>query len=99
MMIEKKAQELGTDAQTVMLLEHMLLSHHGEPEFGAAVRPMFLEAEILSQLDMMDARIYELQSSISGVAKGEFSARQWALDNRKFYNHGLTVGGTDAHLL
>ena len=34
-----------------MLLEHMCLSHHGEPEFGAAVRPMFIEAELLSELD------------------------------------------------
>ena len=82
-----------------MLLEHMLLSHHGEPEFGAAVRPMFLEAEILSSLDMLDARIFEMQSAIAGVEKGGFSARQWALDNRKFYNHGRTVGGTDAKLI
>ncbi len=99
MVIEKKAQELGTDKETVMLLEHMLLSHHGEPEFGAAVRPMFLEAEILSSLDMLDARIFEMQSAIAGVAKGDFSARQWALDNRKFYNHGRTGGGTDAQLM
>ena len=99
MVIEKKAQELGTDKETVMLLEHMLLSHHGEPEFGAAVRPMFLEAEILSSLDMLDARIFEVQSAIAGVAKGDFSARQWALDNRKFYNHGRTGGGTDAQLM
>ncbi len=99
MIVEKKAEQLGTDKETVMLLEHMLLSHHGEPEFGAAVRPMFLEAEILSSLDMLDARIYEMQSATAGVAKGDFSARQWALDNRKFYNHGRTQGGTDANLL
>ena len=99
MLIEKKAEQLGTDTETVMLLEHMLLSHHGEPEFGAAVRPMFLEAEILSSLDMLDARIFEMQSAIAGVSKGEFSARQWALDNRKFYNHGRTGGGTDAQLI
>ena len=99
MIVEKKGEQLGTDPETVMLLEHMLLSHHGEPEFGAAVRPMFLEAEILSQLDMMDARINELQSAVSGVSKGEFSARQWALENRKFYNHGRTAGSADAHLI
>ena len=99
MIIEEKAQQLGTDREIVMLLEHMLLSHHGEPEFGAAVRPMFLEAEILSSLDMLDARIFEMQAAITGVAKGEFSARQWALDNRKFYNHGRTAGGTDAQLM
>lgn len=98
MTLEKKGEELGTDKETLMLLEHMLLSHHGEPEFGAAVRPMFLEAEILSELDMLDARIYEVQAAVSGAEKGAFSARQWALDNRKFYNHGRT-NGTDAKLL
>ena len=99
MLLEKTGTQLGTSRETLTLLEHMLLSHHGEPEFGAAVRPMFLEAEILSQLDMMDARIYEVQSAVTGVSEGEFSARQWALDNRKFLNHGRTANGTDAHLL
>ena len=61
MMIEKAAGDLGTSEQTKLLLQHMVLSHHGEPEFGAAVRPMFIEAELLSELDLMDARIYELE--------------------------------------
>ena len=99
MLIEQTAKEIGTDEELVMLLEHMLLSHHGEPEFGAAVRPMTLEAEILSELDMLDARVYELQSALQGVEPGGFSARQWALDNRKFYNHGRVQGRTDARLI
>ena len=98
MVVRQTAERLGTDAQTVMLLEHMLLSHHGEPEFGAAMRPMTVEAEILSEIDMLDARIYEIQSALQGVEKGGFSARQWALDNRKFYNHGRGQGKTDACL-
>ena len=99
MLIEQTAETLGTNRETVMLLEHMLLSHHGEPEFGAAVRPMTLEAEILSQIDMLDARIYEVQSSLQGVEPGGFSARQWALDNRKFYHHGRVSAQPDAHLM
>lgn len=99
MLVEQKGKELGTDSETLMLLEHMLLSHHGEPEFGAAVRPMFLEAEILSSLDMLDARIYEIQSAIAGTASGEFSARQWALENRKFLNHGRTQSDGNAKLM
>lgn len=99
MYVEKKCEELGIDAETKMLLEHMLISHHGEPEFGAAVRPMFLEAEILSSLDMLDARIYEMQSAISSTPVGDFSARQWALENRKFYNHGRGLQTSDANLI
>ncbi|MBR3835808.1 MAG: HD domain-containing protein [Clostridia bacterium] len=89
MNIEKTGEELGIDKELLMLVEHMVLSHHGEPEFGAAVRPMFLEAEILSQLDLLDARIYEISQAVSEVESGEFTPRQWALENRKIYNHGL----------
>ena len=90
MIIGKAAEELGTSEETKLLLQHMVLSHHGEPEFGAAVRPMFLEAELLSELDLMDARIYELTEAIGNVATGEYTNKMWALDNRKFYNHGRT---------
>ena len=89
MAIEKAGEKLGTDKNLLMLLEHMIISHHGEPEFGAAVRPMFLEAEILSQLDLLDARIYEFSNAVAPIKPGEFSSRQWALDNRKLYNPGL----------
>lgn len=82
-----------------MLVEHMVLSHHGEPEFGAAVRPMFLEAEILSQLDLLDARVYEISQAVSETEPGEFTPRQWALDNRKLYNHGLKETKPKADLL
>lgn len=99
MQIEKIGEELGTDRELLMLVEHMLLSHHGEPEFGAAVRPMFLEAEILSQLDLMDARIYEITQAVSEVNDGEFTPRQWALENRKLYNHGLKEVTPKADLL
>lgn len=85
--IEEKAKELGISSEKAMLLEHMVISHHGEPEFGAAVRPMFLEAEILCQLDTLDATVNEITSAVSELPEGEFSSRQWALDNRKLYNH------------
>lgn len=88
MKIEQKALELGISSEKAMLLEHMVISHHGQPDFGAAVRPMFLEAEILSQLDTLDATVYEITSAVSDVKQGEFTGRMWALDNRKLYNHG-----------
>ena len=88
MKIQQKAKQLGIEGECVTLLEHMVISHHGTPEFGAAVRPMFLEAEILSQLDTLDATVFEIADALSETQKGSFSPRQWALDNRKLYNHG-----------
>lgn len=85
MMVEEAAKKLSIDSEKSMLLQHMILSHHGEPDFGAAVRPQFLEAELLSELDLMDARVYEIMSAVEGLEKGEFSQRLWALEDRKFY--------------
>lgn len=87
MMVAEAAKVLNIDNEKSMLLQHMILSHHGEPDFGAAVRPSFLEAELLSQLDLMDARIYEIMDAVSGVEKGEFTQRLWALEDRKFYKY------------
>ncbi|MBR6564492.1 MAG: HD domain-containing protein [Clostridia bacterium] len=87
MVINKYAEKLGVNPKTAMLLEHMVLSHHGEPEFGAAVRPSFIEAELLSELDLMDSRVYEMQEAVSATAADDFTGRLWAMDNRKLYNH------------
>jgi 3'-5' exoribonuclease len=87
MMVKEAGQKLCIDKEKSMLLQHMIISHHGEPEFGAAVRPLFLEAELLSQLDSMDAKIYEIMEAVSGIEKGEFTNRLWALDDRKFYKY------------
>lgn len=87
MVIEKYAEKLGISRKTAMLLEHMCLSHHGEPEFGAAVRPMFIEAELLSELDLMDSRIFSMRESVADVGVDDFSSRIWSMDNRKLFNH------------
>lgn len=88
--IDRYAEKLGIDRRISVLLQHMVLSHHGEPEFGAAVRPMFIEAEVLSEIDLMDARIYEMREAVSETKPNDFSGRLWALDNRKLFNHTRT---------
>jgi len=98
MLVERVGRSLGVSEETLMLVEHMILSHHGEPDFGAAVRPMFLEAEILAELDLMDSRIYEMAMAADAVQKGEFTPRQWALDNRKLYNHGRVDAAVKAEI-
>ncbi len=88
MTVRETAKKLGINENTAMLLEHMIISHHGEPDFGVAVRPSFIEAEMLSQLDSFDAKMYEMRDAVSGVQGGEFTGKLWFLDDRKFYNHG-----------
>ena len=80
------AGELGIPEEKSMLLQHMLLSHHGEPEFGAAVRPMCAESELLSMIDLIDSRMEIYQETLEDVPAGQFSKRVFALD-KKIYRH------------
>lgn len=87
MLVDRTARELDIPEEKAMLVEHMLISHHGEPDFGAAVRPLFLEAELLSELDLMDSRVYQIAHAVEPLEKDEFSTRLWALEDRRMFNH------------
>ncbi len=82
--IDGVGRALGIDAETLMMVEHMVLSHHGVPEYGSPRPPMFPEAEVLNHLDMLDARLYEMNAALQLVRPGGFSERLWSLD-RKLY--------------
>lgn len=73
------------NTQEVLLLRHMILSHHGELEFGSPVVPMTCEAEVLNFIDNLDARMNMLEKALNSVKAGEFTPRIFPLDNRSFY--------------
>lgn len=83
--IDRLAEELEIGSEKAIMLEHMILSHHYEPDFGSPKKPLFPEAEILHYLDMIDARMYDMQEALEATFPGEFSDRVWTLDNRKLY--------------
>jgi len=62
-LLEKKVAEAERlagepiDAETVLRLKHMLISHHNEYEFGSPKLPMTLEAVALAFLDNLDAKL------------------------------------------
>lgn len=85
-LVENAANEVNANKETAMLLQHMILSHHYEPEYGSPVKPMFPEAEILHYLDIIDARMYDMHKAQGETNKGKFSDRIWSLENRKVYN-------------
>jgi 3'-5' exoribonuclease len=57
------------------LLEHMIISHHGELEFGSPKVPLFLEALLLHHLDNLDSKMEAMRSALKrdSVAQGEFT--------------------------
>lgn len=83
--IERIAKEVNASSEKAMLLQHLVLSHHGRLEFGSPVLPKIPEAEVLSQLDLLDARIFQMRAALEPVKDGSFSERMWALDNRELY--------------
>lgn len=83
--IDRLAEELGIGKEKAVMLEHMILSHHYEPEFGSPKKPLFPEAEMLHYLDMIDARMYDMHEALEATSQGDFSDRVWTLDNRKLY--------------
>ena len=80
------AAELHVPEEKSVLLQHLILSHHGEPEFGAAVRPMCAEGELLPYIDMIDSRMEIYRETLEEVPTGEFSRKIFALD-RRIYHH------------
>ncbi|HOV69374.1 MAG TPA: OB-fold nucleic acid binding domain-containing protein [Clostridia bacterium] len=87
--IAKTAERLGVDSERALILEHIMITHHGEPELGAVRTPMFPEAEMLHHLDIIDARMYDYNKALKSIDKGQFS--DWVrLLERRLYKHGLS---------
>lgn len=83
--VEGWCQELKINAETKRLIQHMILSHHYEPEYGSPKKPHFAEAELLHHLDMIDARIYDIEKAMSELKPGTFSEPIFSLERRRVY--------------
>ena len=83
--LNRAAEEAGVSGECVVLLEHMLLSHHGESEYGSPKPPMFSEAEALHWIDIMDARMNTLKSVTDRTPPGAFSEKIFSLDRRVYH--------------
>lgn len=77
--------KIDENEEDVVLLRHMVLSHHGLLEYGSPVRPRIMEAEILHQIDNMDASIQMMLGAIRLAEPGEYTERIFGMDNRSFY--------------
>lgn len=89
--VGEAGEALGIDGEKILLVQHMVLAHHDIPEHGSPRRPMFPEAEMLHHLDVMDARMDEMQGALMGVKPGDFSDRVRSLENRRLYNRAKNV--------
>lgn len=83
--LSKAAERVGVTGEVVLLLEHMIISHHGEAEYGSPRKPMFAEAEMLHWIDLVDARMNEMNGIEMRTPQGAFSEKIWSLDRRVYH--------------
>ncbi|WP_078598640.1 HD domain-containing protein [Evansella clarkii] len=85
--IKEVANNLGIDkdCEEVTLLQHLVLSHHGKPEWGSARTPLLQEAELLHMIDNIDAKMNTVSKALENTKAGEFTEKMFSLNNRSFY--------------
>lgn len=88
-MIDEAGKQIDADKEIVMLLQHMVLTHHYEPEYGSPKKPMIPEAEMLHHLDVMDARMYDMEKATKDISKGTFSEKVYSLDGIAVYKTNI----------
>lgn len=86
-MIAEAAEQLGLNSEKIILLRHLILSHHGKYEFGSPVLPKTIEAVALSTIDDLDAKMNMLEKELAATAVGSNTGRLMAFENRAFYKH------------
>ena len=84
-----------------LLLQHLIASHHGRLEFGAAAPPMTLEAEILHFADNVSAKTASMTEALSN--SGNFDREKlvsmralWQLDKRRVYRGRSDWGAAES---
>ena len=84
-LLREAAEKADVHGEPLVLLEHMLLSHPGEAEYGSPRPPMFPEAEALHWIDIMDARMNTMKSAMDKTPPGAFSEKIFSLDRRVYH--------------
>jgi 3'-5' exoribonuclease len=67
----KIAEVPGFPTELKLLLEHMIISHHGQYEFGSPKLPMFPEALMLHYLDDLDSKMESMRAQLERAAPND----------------------------
>ena len=83
--ISRISYELGINQKnSIVILKHLILSHHGRLDYGSPKEPMIKEALVISVLDDMDAKLNHLNKALKLIEPGESTAPLMAMDRKKF---------------
>lgn len=75
-LIDKKSSRiLGFNIELVDILKHIVLSHHGQLEYGSPKRPKFMEALVVAMIDELDSKIASVHSFIENE---RITSKKWS---------------------
>ncbi len=83
--VKEAADTLGMTGEIPTIMEHMVLSHHNQPDYGSPVPPETREALALAMIDDFDAKMNILDKAYQGVVPGEWTQKVFTIDDRYFY--------------
>jgi len=106
MLIEEKARAAGADLGSpfpeplLRVLQHMVLSHHGDYEYGSPKLPMTAEAIALHHLDNLDAKLAMFSREVAQSEQSD-PGSSWtgfvrALDRKLFKSNVFKAGEESA---
>ncbi len=90
MLADKLAQLPDFPPKLRTLVEHMIISHHGELEFGSPKVPLFAEAMLLHHLDNLDSKMEAMRSALKRDPRmeGEFTGWVASLERESLLQEG-----------
>ncbi len=98
MLHEKLGRLPGFPGELKILIEHMIISHHGQYEFGSPKLPMFPEALMLHYMDDLDSKMEAMRAQFeregdldSAWTSYNPSLARPLLNTRKFLEKGLAA--------
>lgn len=84
-LVEKKARQvLGFPEDLIMILKHIVLSHHGKLEYGSPKVPMLLEAYVVWMVDDFDSKIDSISQFMNQDTSGD---ENWSSFNQLYARH------------
>ena len=83
--IAETAKELEIEGEEVVVLHHLILSHHSKGEWGSPKEPLLREAEVLHMIDNFDAEMNMMNRALANTQPGDFTEKLFAMNQRAFY--------------
>lgn len=88
--IDRVARDLGyAESEEVLLLKHMIISHHGQFNFGSPKKPQTGEALLLWFIDTIDSKFTVLGEALDETKEGTFTNMISVMDKMKFYKSNV----------